>query len=172
MLQLNLFLTFTFLSLFLLSGFSSCGSSQKDGTKEQILTYLLNTQTASGNPCMNFANSENSCVISPDSVVTTCSESEISRLTNLIEPSEKRTSEIMNAFFQCWNKCNLLFNAGEPICTKGTKFSSNREYRSAQRSGSTSASQTWGVCMNSCNKGESVEEGLSTSGATYPKPAY
>jgi hypothetical protein len=161
-----------FIILLLLSGILGCSRSQKDTSFEQFLTYLLNNQGNSVSPCSNYASSENACISSPDSVLLICSESEMNRLTNLIEPPEKRTTEVMSGFWNCWSKCNFLFNSQEAICTRGTKFSSNREYRSATRSGSTSASQAWGICMNSCNKGESKEPGLAGTGATYPKPAY
>ncbi|MCB1179109.1 MAG: hypothetical protein KDK36_16100 [Leptospiraceae bacterium] len=159
--------------LILLSGIITCSPSKNNEAQDQLITYWINSGGLNGeNSCSNFASSENSCISSPDSILLTCSDSEVYRIKNIIEPPDKRTEVIMNAFFSCWSKCNILFNGNEAICLKNTKFSSSKAYRDAQRSGSTSASQTWGVCMNSCNKGDSTETGLAGTGASYPKSAY
>lgn len=160
------------LALFYLSGIFGCSRNQNSQDRKNQLNSLLLNQALgdSSSPCSNFASSEIFCVANPDSILQTCSNEEFSRLRTGIEPPEKRTDETMNLFFLCWRGCNLIFNSTESICTSNAKFPSNRAYREAQKSGATAASQNWGICMNSCNKGESQE--LTGSGATYPRPGY
>jgi hypothetical protein len=143
-----------------------------DETNKQITSYLVNQyQTSGTNACSNFAFSESSCISSADLVTTTCSAYELSRLKSQIEPIALRTDAIMDKFFSCWKNCNVLFNTQESMCNSG-KFASNKDYRNSQRSGSTSSSGIWQLCMDPCTKGTDVTSGLSGTGANYPKSAY
>lgn len=163
-------LVFILFLFFFLNG--NCRKSNEPDLKAQVISYLISQSlTNSGTPCENFSLSEAACITSPDLNTVTCSSGEITRLKNLIEPSNLRTDPVLEKFFICWKNCNLLFNANEIICT-GSKFSNNKAYREAQRSGTTNSSGNWGVCMNKCNKGEDVESGVKSTGATFPKTAY
>lgn len=161
-----------FVILLNVSGITECKRNQNsDERKNQINSYLLSlAQEGQGTPCTNFATSESFCIANPDSTILTCSNDEILRLKKGIEPVEKRTDEVLSVFLNCWKSCNNIFNTTETICTSGSKFPSNKAYREAQKSGSTTQSKSWGLCMNSCNKGENLE--VSSTGATYPNPAY
>ncbi|MDX1958576.1 MAG: hypothetical protein SFU98_08395 [Leptospiraceae bacterium] len=151
---------------------SYCGRREEPEIKNQIISYLISQSlTSTGSPCQNFSLSEAACIVAPELSSTTCSSSEISRLKLIIEPTSLRTDEVLDKFFVCWKNCNLIFNVQETICMKD-KFATNKAYREAQRSGTTSSSTNWGICMNRCNKGEDTESGLNKTGASYPKSAY
>lgn len=156
--------------LFLLVLGIQCKTKKPSNSKEQILSFLLNQSlTQSSDPCTAFASSEGMCVSSQIGILQTCSDSEKSRLKRSIEPPEKQTDEVLGKFFECWRKCNLIFNSQEPICA-GTKFSSLQTYREAQKSGQSSASKSWILCTNSCNQGEAEE--TNTLGAIFKGWAY
>ncbi|MCX7999344.1 MAG: hypothetical protein N3A69_10420 [Leptospiraceae bacterium] len=147
-----------------------CRRKESSGTKEQILSFLLNQSlTQSSDPCTAFAATEGLCVLAQTDALQTCSEKEKSRIKKSIEPLEKQTNEVLNKFYDCWRRCNLVFNAQEPIC-KEPKFSTLEVYRNAQKSGQSSASKSWILCINSCNQGEAEEtKGL---GAIFKGWAY
>jgi hypothetical protein len=150
----------------------NCRKEKENDLNTQIISYLITQSTTNtNNPCLNFSITESACVRVPESSTITCSDSEIDRLKSLIEPTSKRSNEILNKFFTCWKNCNVIFNSQESICN-GEKFSTNKLYRDSQRSISTNSASAWGICMNRCNKGEDVESGLNTTGASYPKSAY
>ncbi len=163
-----------FFLLFLLnvSGLIHCNKNQNSKEqKKQINIFILNKLLEGQvNSCVRFSLAEASCIVNPDTPLQTCSQEELTRLKKGIEPETKRTDEILFIFFDCWKKCNDIFNTTEVICTSGTKFQSNKLYREAQKSGTTVQSKNWILCMNSCNKAESSE--TSSIGATYVNLPY
>lgn len=160
----------TIFLLFLLVLGMQCKTKKSSTVKEQILSFLVNQSlTQSSDSCTAFASSEGLCVSTQIQILQTCSESEKSRLKKSIEPVEKQTDKVLDKFFECWRKCNLIFNSQEPICA-GTKFESLQTYREAQKSGQSSVSKSWIVCTNSCNQGEAEE--TKTLGAIFKGWAY
>lgn len=148
-----------------------CPVPQDNDLEKRIITALLNQKV---NPvdehCSNFAITESLCAANPDSSSVTCSDSQLEAVKKGIMPEEKRTDSVRNAYFTCWNRCNLVFNTNEPICNSSSKFKTTKNYRDAQKSDSTAQSKNWILCMNNCNKGGSQEQGLTET--YYPKPAY
>jgi hypothetical protein len=157
--------------------FNSCGGGEDTKKKEQqvqLLLYLQNNKSANSTTqasCFNFTSTESTCIVLPDSQSTVCSDSELTRLKNGIQPSDKRTDSILIGFFGCWKNCALLFNATNSTCT-GSKYPTTKTYRDAQKSTSTTASAAWGTCMTTCNNGNSEETGLKGTGATYPTQPF
>lgn len=156
--------------------FSACTDQSKDSAKEkeQFLTYIL--QEPENNPvksaCIDFLSIENLCIISSESSLFACSDDELSRLRSNISPESLRTDSILIRFINCWKKCNLSFNAQDSICSSGSKYNNTSQYRQVQKSGTTQASITWGLCMDTCNKGSTNDETLQSSGATYQGQAF
>lgn len=147
-----------------------CRKKESTNTKEQILSFLLNQSlTQSSDPCVSFVTSENLCLLNPTNTLQICSDSEKNRLKKNIEPQEKQTNEVLNAFYECWKNCNLLFNSQEPICA-GSKFTNAEIYRNAQKSGQSASSKSWILCMTRCNQGEAEETKLYN--ATFKGWAY
>ena len=121
--------------------------------------------------CFHFAATENTCIVVSDSRSTVCSDSELTRLKNGIQTTDKRTDSILIGFLGCWKNCALLFNATNSVCTS-SKYPTTKTYRDAQKSTSTTASAAWGGCMTTCNNGNSEEIGLEGTGATYPTQPF
>lgn len=135
---------------------------------QQIITYLLqNKQNIPGiSGCLDFIAIENYCINIPDTSLVSCSESNINRIKQGIQPENQRIEEVLNAFFSCWKECNTIFNSNEPSCS-GSKFQTTKQYRDAQKLASLTSSVTWGICMDKCNNGKSENETLKRSRATY-----
>ena len=154
-----------------------CGGGEDTKKREQqvqLLVYLQNNKTPNSSTqaaCFNFASAESTCIIAADSQSTVCSDSELTRLKNGIQTSDKRTDSILIGFFNCWRNCAILFNASNSICM-GSKYPTTKTYRDAQKSTSNTASAAWGTCMTTCNNGNSEETGLKGTGATYPTQPF
>ncbi len=164
-------------ALILFSFLFQCGGGE-DTTKRaqqiQLLLYLQNNKTPSSSTqaaCFNFAATERTCIVAADSQSTVCSDSELTRLKNAIQTTDKRTDSILIGFLGCWKNCALLFNATNSICMN-SKYPTTKTYREAQKSTSTTASAAWGSCMTTCNNGNSEETGLKGTGATYPTQPF
>lgn len=163
------------LSLLILLNF--CGGSDNTTKRQeqlQLLIYLRNNQAATSSTqsaCFNFVLAESACITLPDSQTTTCSDSELTRIKNGIQTSDKRTDSILIGFFGCWKNCALLFNASNSICSS-SKYPTTKSYREAQKSTASSGSVAWGTCMTTCNNGNSEESGLKGTGATYPTQPF
>lgn len=159
--------------IFLLFSFCSrSNNTEKSKEQVQLFLYLQENQaptSTSQASCFSFVSIENTCIIAADSQLTTCSESELSRLKNAIQPSEQRTESNLIAFLNCWKNCALLFNLANPICSSA-KFPTTKAYRDAQKSTSSTASGAWGACMTKCNNGQSEETGLL--GVTFPNQPF
>ncbi len=157
--------------------FNSCSGGEDTKKREQqvqLLLYLQNNKSPNSTTqaaCFNFASTENTCIILSDSQSTVCSDSELTRLKNGIQPTDKRTESILIGFFGCWKNCAFLFNATNSTCS-GSKYPTTKTYRDAQKSTSTTASAAWGTCMTTCNNGNSEETGLKGTGATYPTQPF
>ncbi|MCB1189728.1 MAG: hypothetical protein H7A23_08880 [Leptospiraceae bacterium] len=151
----------------------SCRSKNTNQEDGELLVYLLNTQTS--NPvqksCNEFASLEKNCVKEPDSITLTCSNEEIERIRHGIEPSDKRTDDVLSGFYDCWSKCNIVYNNQETICSN-QKFQTSKYYRESQKSGESQASISWGVCIEKCNQGESQEPSLKDANVTYTTQVY
>ncbi|MCB1158083.1 MAG: hypothetical protein KDK45_11315 [Leptospiraceae bacterium] len=148
--------------------FIACGggSSKDPAETERVLSYILQN-TDSGNPlknaCISFINVENLCILQPQTVLISCSDSELSRLKNLINPAEKRIDSVLISFFQCWKDCNTVYNTQEEFCKE--KFASTEVYRKSQKSGTSNASVIWQVCEKDCNSGK--KDTVKETGATF-----
>ncbi len=147
-----------------------CKSKKTSNSREQIISFLINQSlTNSTDSCTSFASSEAICVSSQTEILRTCSDTEKSRLKKSIEPIEKQTNEVLDKFFDCWKKCNLIFNSQESICLE-SKFTKLESYRDAQKSGQSLASKNWILCTNTCNQAEAEE--TKTLGAIFKGWAY
>lgn len=164
------------LCLFLILG--QCGTRVREYSEgEKALLFFIfknggtiNSSYTSG--CSGFWNSEQLCIKSPDSLSSVCSDSELTRVKNGIEPSDKRTDKVLEAFYNCWMNCNLIFNASDSDCLNAKLFSTTKSYRDAQKAAKTQSSLNWGFCVEKCNSGKSNDPILIDAAATYPKPAY
>jgi hypothetical protein len=143
-------------------------STQRQLELQFLLNYLQTRNPSSSvqSSCFNYMNTEALCITSPDPISNSCSDSELKRVRELINPTEKRTDAILLAFFSCWNKCVTLYNTADSICS-GSKYATTKTYREKVKSGQTTASASWGSCMTTCNNGKSEEEGLKGSDATF-----
>ena len=162
--------------LILITIHGKCGGGEDTKKREeqvQLLLYLQNNKTPNSSTqaaCFNFASTESTCIVA-DGQSTVCSDSELTRIKNGIQTSDKRTDSILIGFFNCWRNCAFLFNASNSICT-GSKYPTTKTYRDAQKSTSNTASAAWGTCMTTCNNGNSEETGLKGTGATYPTQPF
>ncbi len=170
--KLYLFLNLVLLFVSLFSFCSRSGNEEKRKEQIQLILYLQDNKiptSSSQAACFNFVSIENTCIVIPDSQSTTCSDSELLRLKNGIQPSDKRTDSTLIAFFSCWKNCALLFNVTNSICNEA-KYPTTKTYRDAQKSTANAASAAWGACMIKCNNGENEETGLL--GTTYPTQPF
>lgn len=148
----------------------SCNFLKEDSsnTNEAALALLANSSSNASN-CIEFASSESTCILEPNSESQICSDSEKTRLQTFILPKSARSLDSLESFFACWSRCNLQFNAKDSTCS-GSKYYDTEEYHKAQRTFSTNASKIWGNCMDTCNGGSSTEgniQGITFIGYGY-----
>lgn len=159
--------------IFITFVYSCRDKNENQQADSELLVYLLNTQTSSSvrKSCNDFASIEQACVENPDLINVTCSDSELERIRKGIEPENKRNDEILSAFFDCWSKCNLLYNSQDSVCLNRS-YSTSKVYRDSQKNGETQASISWGLCMEKCNQGESEESSLKDANVFYTSQVY
>ncbi|NBU97233.1 MAG: hypothetical protein EBS19_03280 [Spirochaetia bacterium] len=90
-------------------------------------------------------------------------------MISFINPKASRTNDVLEGFFACWSRCNLIFNSKDSNCGN-SKYYDTGEYHISQRAFSTAVSKEWGNCMDKCNGGSSSEgvlQGITFSGYGY-----
>ncbi len=163
------------------AGFAlACSQRSRSDNSGELITILLQEQKPGlQSACEIFVRTENLCVINASNVSLLCNGTLQTRLRNKIQPEDKRTDPILEAYFRCFDSCNREFNVLSRCAD--LPFSTNDAYRTEQRTAATlettsqrkTASLQWIGCYEGCR---SVNEKLPPensplreSGTTFPE---
>ncbi|EMJ91699.1 hypothetical protein [Leptospira alstonii] len=158
----------------LLLGFvTTCIVSKKedDTLNQQLIGWIL---TSNSNPaCFDYYSQENLCLKSPKSISEKCSDQEMDRFQNGIQPANLQKREILEELLRCWSKCNSTFFLSHPSGSS-CSFETESDYVTAKRSGSTNSGNLWRQCQSNCNTGTDSSfpklKGISTTNVYWPYP--
>lgn len=150
-----------------------CIASKKEDSNhnQQLISWLL--ATGSNPACVDYYSQENLCLKSPVNISNKCSNNELDKFQNGIQPGSLQKREILEELLRCWSKCNstffLSYSSGS-TCT----FETETDYITAKRSASTNNGNLWRQCQSNCNTGIDSSfpklKGISTTTTYWPYP--
>ncbi|EMY76521.1 putative lipoprotein [Leptospira weilii serovar Ranarum str. ICFT] len=155
--------------LFCFAAVACLASKKEDDTlNQQLLGWIL---TSGSNPaCFDYYSQENLCLKSPKSISEKCSDQEMDRFQNGIQPANLQKREVLEELLRCWSQCNSTFFLSGSSCS----FETESDYVAAKRSGSTNGGNLWRQCQSNCNTGMNSSfpklKGISTTNVYWPYP--
>ncbi|XDD49790.1 hypothetical protein AB3N59_15635 [Leptospira sp. WS92.C1] len=149
----------------------NCVNREKknDTMSQQIISWFL--ASGSNSSCVEYYIQENLCLKTPVAISEKCSNAELGRFQNGIQPTNLQTREVLEELLHCWSKCNSGFYLN--YSSSGScSFETEADYVNAKRS--TNSGLLWRQCQSNCNTGADTAypklHGISTTTTYWPYP--